>query len=317
MRLDIRYRMTFAYDTPVWESQKEIRVRPRDDHRQHVISYRLSTAPAARVSAFVDYWGTTVAHVGVREPHLAFEIVAEAAVETSSLVPFDGDAPVSALSQPDFALANVEYLAPSAHTDWSPEIAARAADAVAGADSVRAHVDAVVDAAHDILDYESGSTEIGIEPNELLEGGKGVCQDFAHLTIAFLRSLGVPARYVSGYLFAADETSLDDADADGDVVRVQTHAWVEAAVPGCGWYAIDPTNRQTVTERHVVIGHGRDYDDVAPVRGVFMGSATPTVDAEVVIARMGPAASSVITDAPRRLTADQLALQHRQEQQQQ
>ena len=90
---------------------------------------------------------------------------------------------------------------------------------------------------------------------------------------------------MSGYLFARDE-SVGADDEDDQPIRVQTHAWVEAAIPGQGWYAVDPTNNRPVGQRHVVIGHGRDYDDVAPIRGVFLGAATPEVDAHVEMRRM-------------------------------
>ena len=140
----------------------------------------------------------------------------------------------------------------------------------------------------DVLTYRQGATEIGTTLAELVAGGAGVCQDFAHLATGMLRSVGVPARYVSGYLFAADETAPDTGTADtetGDVVSVQTHAWIEAALPGWGWWPLDPTNGGGVGERHVVIGCGRDYGDVPPVRGAFIGSGTAEVDAEVVIGR--------------------------------
>ena len=135
---------------------------------------------------------------------------------------------------------------------------------------------------------ERGSTEIGVSLEELLAGGGGVCQDFAHLAIGMLRSVGVRTRYVSGYLFAADETIPTDgglipaggvdeatAAAEPQTVRVQTHAWIEAALPGSGWWALDPTNGGPAGERHVVIGCSRDYGDVPPVRGTFTGERRP------------------------------------------
>jgi transglutaminase-like putative cysteine protease len=101
--------------------------------------------------------------------------------------------------------------------------------------------------------------------------------------VALCRSIGIPARYVSGYFFArADDTG---EDVEADEVLVQTHAWFEAAIPGWGWWALDPTNAQQVGQRHITIGHGRDYNDVPPIRGVFSGGGRPSTDAEVAIRR--------------------------------
>jgi transglutaminase-like putative cysteine protease len=155
-----------------------------------------------------------------------------------------------------------------------------------------------------------------------------VCQDYAHLAVAMCRSIGIPARYVSGYLFTLSDAS--GVDADVDVVRVQTHAWFEAAIPGFGWLALDPTNQQEVGLRHVKIGHGRDYDDVPPMRGVFAGGAVPDVDVTVEIRRM-MAASTVRNSPPPGLVNapatprilsgpdpdDDQALQHQHQSQQQ
>ena len=298
MRFDIRYRMAFDYDSAISESQNEIRVRPLDADHQRVISYRLSTDPAGRQLSMRDYWGTTVDHVGYRPWHRSFEVVAEAAVETSPRRAVESDPPVSMLADDEWRLSTLEYLEPS---DLAPiddtvtEFAEAAAD---GQTTVVSLVEAMVAAVRERVAYEGGSTEIGDSPADVLEGGRGVCQDYAHLTIAALRAVGVPARYVSDYLFAQDETTLID---DGsDAVRVQTHAWVEAAIPGHGWWAVDPTNGGVVGERHVDIGHARDYGDVPPVRGVFVGDATATVDAEVVIAKLAPLVRTVTSDPIRR-----------------
>ena len=156
---------------------------------------------------------------------------------------------------------------------WDDELTEQALAAGAGADEVVSLVDELVVAARTALAYERGSSHIGISLRRLVDQGRGVCQYFAHLTIGLLRAVGVPARYVSGYLFASDER--DASDETADTVVVQAYAWVEAAVPGQGWYAVDPTNMGTVGDRHVVIGHGRDYDDVAPVRGIYMGEGSP------------------------------------------
>ena len=284
MRLDIRYRLRFEYGSTVSESYNEVRVRPQDTDSQTVASYRLTASPAARPSSAVDYWGTTVSHVGIREAHEVLELVAEAAVDTSEVAAPSGDAELSMLEQLDFRTEHWEFLQPSDHVEWNDAIRELAVDAMEGSASVLEAVDAAAEAANQALQYRGGATEIGVGLTDLLAGGAGVCQDYAHLAIGFLRSQRIPARYVSGYLFTADETRADGPSSD--VVSVQTHAWIEAAVPGVGWVGRDPTNGGRVGERHVVIGRARDYGDVPPVRGVFNGSAEAEVSAEVVIAKM-------------------------------
>lgn len=133
------------------------------------------------------------------------------------------------------------------------------------------------------LRYEPGETWIGVTADDLLTGGAGVCQDYAHLAVSACRVLGIPARYVSGYFFAHDDRT---GEVSGDTASVQTHAWFEAAIPGGGWLALDPTNAVQVGERHVTIGRGRDYDDVPPIRGVYAGVANARVDAGVEMRRM-------------------------------
>ncbi|MDE0134882.1 MAG: transglutaminase family protein [Acidimicrobiaceae bacterium] len=327
MRLDIAYRLHFTYAEPVSESQNEIRVRPRDDLRQRVLSYRLTTTPATRVLQMRDYFGTTVDHLGIRGSHDDLLVLAEASVETT---PADGaPAPVSCerLGDQQFVNSHIEYLAPSQHVQWGELVNEVASWAVrSAADDVCERVLAVAQAVPTVLTYERGSTAIGVTLEELIDGGRGVCQDFAHLAVGMLRCTGIPARYVSGYLFALDETRPDhdaDGDSDSTAISVQTHAWIEAAVPGYGWHALDPTNGGPVGERHVVIGYGRDYNDIPPVRGVFNGSADAKVDAEVIIAQP-TAPVSMVTEPIRRQArvavsppADAAAQQQAAQQQQQ
>ena len=321
MRLGIAYRMHFRYSEAVTESQNVVRVRPRDDDFQRVLSYRLTSRPVLEVFSVFDYWGTVVEHLGVRKPHTELELLAEAEVETAPRST-PGVAPdPAALAEEEFRSAHLEYLVPSQHVGWSSGdvVEQRAASAVAGTSTVVEMVLAVIADVRAALLYRQDSTDIGVTLPELLMGGAGVCQDFAHLALGMLRSVGVPARYVSGYLFAADETALDAQEAD--LVSVQTHAWIEVAVPGWGWWALDPTNGGEAGERHVVIGCGRDYGDVPPVRGVFSGSGVAAVDAEVVISKQadGPA-GQLVNESSGPLTvstAAQPTNQHQQGSQQQ
>ena len=148
MRLDIRYRLRFEYGSTVSESYNEVRVRPQDTDSQTVASYRLTASPAARPSSAVDYWGTTVSHVGIREAHEVLELVAEAAVDTSEVAAPSGDAELSMLEQLDFRTEHWEFLQPSDHVEWNDAIRELAVDAMEGSASVLEAVDAAAEAAN-------------------------------------------------------------------------------------------------------------------------------------------------------------------------
>ena len=204
----------------------------------------------------------------------------------------------------DFREEHLEYLLPTPHADWGPGVADAArhgCSTVEGPDLV-----SVVLAIHrkvgESIRYQPGSTYVGVEVEDVIGRGVGVCQDFAHLAVAMCRSVGnsLP-RYVSGYLFTTDDATGEDPEAEA--VRVQTHAWFEAAVPGADWIALDPTNAAEVGLRHVKIGHGRDYDDVPPLRGVVGGEATPSLGVAVDIRRLTP--KTVAADAARAAAAQQ------------
>jgi transglutaminase-like putative cysteine protease len=289
MRLDIRYATRFDYAEPVRESVNELRACPVGDHRQQLVAYRVTTTPSARVHATTDYWGTRVDAFCVREPHTRLEIVAEGTVETQRTPLLTASPRMGQLTDEAFVDAHVEYLSRTPHTDWGPGLEAEArrrAEAVG--DDVISVILALYRTVGTTLTYAPGSTYVGVPVDEVLDRREGVCQDFAHLVIALCRSIGVPARYVSGYLFTADDST--GTDVEGDVAHVQTHAWIEAAVPGAGWWALDPTNRQEVGERHVKIGHGRDYDDVPPLRGIFSGPGAHELEVSVEMRRMSEAA---------------------------
>jgi transglutaminase-like putative cysteine protease len=307
LRLDIRYRSSFVYDGFVRESQNELRACPCTDEFQQLISYRVSCSPSAKVASYVDYWGTRVDAFGTRSPHSSLEVLAEATVDTRERSLPTGMSRPELLNDPAFVDLHAEYLERTPHADWGTEITHRAAEqTVAAGPDVVGWVLALHRLVGASLRYERGVTSVGVAVDEVLAEGQGVCQDFAHLAIAFCRSQGIPARYVSGYLFTRDETNLSAADelADEDAVRVQTHAWFEAAIPGHGWFALDPTNQSAVGARHVKIGHGRDYEDVEPLRGVFSGEAGASVTPDVEIRRL-PVAETAMHQPPGRLLREQ------------
>lgn len=296
MRLDIRYTTRFEYVAPVVESQNELRACPASDRRQQLVHYDVTTIPSSRVSSYVDYWGTRVDTFGVRGPHRLLEVVASATVETTPLAPPEQRLPRSALADPVFRDRHQELLQPSAHVEWGANVTAAAQrHAAAADDDVLALVMAVHEGAAE-LSYAPGETYVGVSVEEVMAAGGGVCQDFAHLAIAMYRCLGIPARYVSGYFFTRDDATGAEVEAGhaGEAeVEVETHAWVEVALPAGGprhgdavWLALDPTNRLPVGERHVTIGRARDYDDVAPLRGAFSGPPEHELSVNVRMRRL-------------------------------
>ena len=296
MRFDIRYECRFVYDGLVRESQNELRVCPLSDEHQHLVNYRVMV-PSSRVLSFTDWWGTRVDAFGVREPHLVLEVVAEATVETRPRPLLTTDPRSSELAGAAFRDRYSEYLDRTRHASWGEAVAAAAAQQVALAGpGVVSQVLALSRFAGSHLTYERGSTYVGVDVDEVYASRAGVCQDFAHLAVSLCRAVGIPARYVSGYLFTEDERI--GAESDHEVVDVQTHAWFEAAVPGFGWLALDPTNGLEVGLRHVAIGRGRDYDDVAPLRGAYAGSAGHELQVAVSMRRTAAMTPSAYTPPP-------------------
>lgn len=280
MHIELRYVTRFVYSTAVWESHNALRACPRDGDGQKLLAYDLELDPAAAVFSYQDRWGTRVDTFGIREPHPELVVIAEARVETEAR-PEPVTAPLDALAGSDYHDMAWGFLHPTRHTGWGEHLAAAGRQAAAGSDDVVGAVRAVERTVYATMDYQPGATEVGVDIDLVWEIGAGVCQDFAHLTIAMLRASGIGARYVSGYFYASDPTQ-GEAVEEGEMV-VATHAWVEAAIPGWGWWAIDPTNAGPVGERHVKIGHGRDYDDVAPLRGVYFGDTEHDLAAEVTM----------------------------------
>ena len=318
MRLDIRYLTCFSYPEPVRDSHNVLRACPASDARQELLSYRVATTPAARIFSYVDYWGTRVDAFGVATPHTRLEVLVEATVQTRDTGRLTACPRLASLRDPDFLAEHQEYLEPSPHTRWS-EVLRREAEirAANAGDDVVGAVLALHRFAATALTYVPGSTYVGMDVNEVFGRKTGVCQDYAHLMVAMCRSVGIPARYVSGYLPTALGPRAETADAN--TADVTTHAWTEVAIPGAGWWGLDPTNQQEAGASHVKIAHGRDYDDVAPLRGVYHGPAAHRLDVSVKIAPHANGGhqqqQQARSGAPVRRLADRVAMQRQQSQQ--
>lgn len=321
MRFDVRYRTLFSYHALAVDSHNEVRACPATTPHQQVIDYELHIAPPASARSFVDGWGTIVDSFGVRLPHIAMEVVAEATVETITPPEVTALIGIERLDDMSFVDDHFEYLLETPATEPSAAIAGRARALKAEAHHVLGLATSIQDEVRQRLSYRPGTTTVSTTAAEVFEGGEGVCQDYAHLMVALCRAAGLPARYVSGYFFSQSDT--DASETDEDLVTVQTHAWVEVAIPGERWLAMDPTNGVIPTERHVKIGHGSDYDAVMPFRGTFIGPDTSEVTASVQIRRRSAAFGddapdfSVVAESDLRWQHAQEAAQQEQEQQQQ
>ena len=280
MRVRVRHTTAFRYGSPAWATFNELRLTPRNDERQNLVSFNLELTPRARTTRYRDHFGTLVYAFNYWPPHDELVITGESVVLTGTRAPVaDGAGDLAALEDPVLRDEHAEWLHPSPLASGGDHLMtfAQHVRRVVKPASV---VDLVRGASHEVhrrFEYATGESFVSSTVDDLLERGTGVCQDFAHLLITTLRDLGVPARYVSGYFFANPEPEPDIA------IDVESHAWVEAFVPGHGWLEVDPTNDCLADERHVVVAVGRDYGDVAPVRGVHSGGEGGTLEVTVTM----------------------------------
>ncbi len=275
-RIAVRHRTGYQYGAPARASYNEVRMTPATTGGQHLLTSRLDIRPDARPLRYVDYWGTQVHAFDVHVPHDELVVTATSVVETASPVsaPDPGwDALSSAAVRDRFA----ELLAPSRYVLAEDEVDAVARSlrtAGSPAETGRAAVHWV----NETLDYVRGATSVGTTSAEARSLGQGVCQDFSHLALAVLRSAGLPARYVSGYLYPHREAPLDQR------VSAESHAWVEFWAGD--WMPLDPSNLSEVAERHVLVARGRDYADVRPLAGIYSGPVAQSLGVSVELTRL-------------------------------
>lgn len=284
MRLSIRHSTRFVYTEPATASFNEVRLAPRNDEHQNVLSFELSTDPAASVTSYVDHYGTLVHAFNIWPEHTSLTVTGISAVVTYPRIePLSVPGDLQQLREYAVVDRQAEWLHPSPLASGGDPLASFAdhVHGVVQADSAYDLVRGVCDEVHRRFPYTSGTSFVSSTVDDLLERGTGVCQDFAHLAIATLRRLGVPARYVSGYFHASTEPEPDQ------VLDLESHAWIQAMVPGFGWLEFDPTNNCLADERHVIVAVGRDYADVAPLRGVLTGGGGQRLEVSVTMVTPG------------------------------
>jgi transglutaminase-like putative cysteine protease len=276
-RMRVVHTTGYVYESPVTASYNEARLTPRSNTRQNVVLNRVETIPATRSYRYIDYWGTAVTAFDLHAPHTELTVTSSSVVETERPEP-----PESQVTWTDLQSMAVidrfdEVLRPTAYTPASNRVAA-VGKQITKNHEPREAVIAAARWARNELEYLPGTTGVHSSGLDALEQGKGVCQDFAHLTLILLRSMGIPGRYVSGYLHPKRQAKI------GKTVDGRSHAWIQAWTGG--WSNYDPTNDVEINEQYVSVGVGRDYADVSPLQGIYSGSGATDLDVVVEITRL-------------------------------
>ena len=283
MRLQVVHRTEYRYESPVTYSYNEARLTPQTTATQTVLGSSLRTDPATTAMRYWDYWGTQVTAFDLHRPHDALEVVATSTVETDTAIEGlptpspGGRTGWEVLTDGRFRDLHSEYLSETQYTAFDPVMAGAAAEVADQPDPASA-VHRAAELVRDHLTYRTGATGVRTTAAEAWEARSGVCQDFAHITIALLRRAGIPARYVSGYLHPKVTPEV------GTTVVGESHAWIEGWAGD--WMAVDPTNGSEVGQRHVLVGRARDYRDVSPFRGIYAGAGGSTLEVSVEITRL-------------------------------
>jgi transglutaminase-like putative cysteine protease len=280
MRYTVRHVTRFTYEAPITQSVMEVRMQPRSDGFQRCVHFSLTTVPQARVMTYLDQDGNAVHHFDIPLRHSRLVVTAEALVDVVEREPIEKDISPGAWEDIDTLASSgewFEHLAPSTFAKSTPALSefARELELNRNEDPLRL-LRRLMGEMNSRLEYRPKSTSVDSPIDEALTARCGVCQDFAHIFIALARQLGIPSRYVSGYLFPRTESESRTA-------AHATHAWAECYLPGLGWSGFDPTNNEDASERHIRAAVGRDYSDVPPTRGVYKGVTAVKTELAVAV----------------------------------
>jgi len=290
MIYDISHRTTFRYSAKVSISQHLTHLAPRSHPQQTLLKHHLSVVPAPTVMRHdIDYFGNPTTYLTVEEPHAELVVDALSTVDVSRpempaadrTAPWDSIIPALSQAHDPESLAAYQFVFESPFTG-----SAKAADyAQESFTPGRPILEAATDLMGRIFNdfkYEGGVTDVYTPVDTVIDDRRGVCQDFAHLQIACMRGLGLPARYVSGYLLTyppPGQEKLVGSDA--------SHAWLAVWVPDHGWVDLDPTNNMIPGIEHITVAWGRDYGDVSPINGLVLGGGKHAIDVSVDVRQVG------------------------------
>jgi transglutaminase-like putative cysteine protease len=261
MQIHIHHETHYHYERPVKYSVQSLHLTPRRDLSQRALSWTI-TAPGRRLEQ-VDAHGNISHLLTIEEPHREIQIIVRGVVETADT---EG-------RQDDGLLSPLAYLAPTPLTAPNDEIRAFAQNALNSITDPNARAQRLAEAVYGAVRYKSGTSDVQDSAAVAFRSGEGVCQDHAHVYIAAARAVGMPARYVSGYLYT------------GDTSDAASHAWVDVWLGSeIGWQSMDVTHQRPAVRTYCRLAVGRDYLDAAPVRGVRQGGGGEKMQATVLVA---------------------------------
>ncbi len=279
VRYEIEHRSRYSYTAPVQQCVMLLCLEPRENRGQRLLDFEIETQPPANLNRETDCFGNTRHLLDLHQTHQILEITTRSTVETVPAPPLPAHLHTGAweeIRSRRESCAEWDFTHPSALVRPSPTLTEFVdRHGIAPMDDPLASLLQLSHTLHDCLQYIPGSTTAESPVEHIIETGRGVCQDYAHLMIAIARSWDIPARYVSGYL---NPTDLSGASAPSNA----THAWVECRLPELGWVGFDPTNQSFAGEGGKVhIAVGRDYHDVSPTRGVLQGGGETHLEVDV------------------------------------
>jgi len=271
-RLKVKHTTSFQYESEVSASFNEARMTPMNSSNQLLLQSNFSVSPLASVFEYQDYFGTQVKSFDVQAPHLGLTIESESTVDVDQFPETTLRCTWDELEEDGFKDRFDEYLkmTPLVNT-FENDLKLR---------NLSNPYEAVLflnERISERISYSPGATNVYTPASEAWAKGAGVCQDFTHASISILRTLGIPARYVSGYLYTG-------SGQIGETVIGESHSWVDVWIGD--WYQFDPTNGRTVGTDHVIVAKGRDYHDVTPLKGIFSGGRSRKTDVVVSLTRL-------------------------------
>lgn len=295
MEFEITHLTRYRYGQAAAEAYGEARLKPPDLPSQSVLSHRLTIEPAVPTSGYTDHYGNHVEFFSLPFRHHDLLVSNHAVVRTQNVEPPASSLELSVEEARQIlgsAMINIfDYLQPTPVVATGREALQWARRYFRGRTPLGEALQRMNEAIYTDFQYLSGSTENTTSLATIWKTKTGVCQDFAHVGLSILRTAGLPARYVCGYIETDPPRASNGAPARRLTGAVATHAWIEVLVPGMIWVGIDPTNRQWVNERYVAVSFGRDYRDATPLRGTFKGSGGQVMKVRVHMRRRGEKAA--------------------------